>query len=147
MGRVAVVEELLGVFYRACQVGESLRPTVAGFPPGRLSSMPNLQEAWDDALADEPDDWSHVTVELVLADSERMEEAALLVCSVNPWHGDSWRSGTLRFRAARTHGYGASAQLVRGVLGRLDAVGIHASVRIVSSLAAVAPVGTQGPTF
>ena len=109
--------------------------------------MPNLQDGWDAALADEPDDWSHVTVELVLADPERMEEAALLVCSVNPWHGESWRTGTLRFRAARTHGYGASAQLVRGVLGRLDAVGIAGEVRITNSLAAVASVGTQGPTF
>ena len=109
--------------------------------------MPKLQDAWDAALAEEPDDWSHVTVELVLADPERMEEAALLVCSVNPWHGESWRSGTLRFRAARTHGYGASAQLVRGVLGRLDAAGIEGDVRITNSLVAVASVGTQGPTF
>ncbi len=109
--------------------------------------MPNLQEGWDAALADEPDDWSHLTAEVVLVDPERMEEAALLACSLNPWHGDTWRTGLLRFRAARTQGYGASAQLVRGVFGRLDTAGIEASVRIVSSLAAVAPVGTQGPTF
>jgi hypothetical protein len=109
--------------------------------------MPTLQEQWDAALAVEPDDWSHVTVELVLDDPERMEEAALLVCSVNPWHGPTWRTGKLQFRAARTQGYGASAQLVRGVLGRLDTVAIGGAVRIMSSFDAVAPVGTQGPTF
>ena len=109
--------------------------------------MPTLQEGWDAALAAEPDDWSHVTVELVLDDPERMEEAALLVCSVNPWHGPTWRGGVLHFRAARTFGYGASAQLVRGVLGRLDATAIGGTVRIMSSMDAVLPVGTQGPTF
>jgi hypothetical protein len=109
--------------------------------------MLTLVDAWDAALQAEPDDWSHATVELVLDDSERMEEAALLICAANPWHGETWRTGILRFRVARTFGYGASAQLVRGLLGRLDGTGIAGRLRIVSSLDAVLPVSTQGPTF
>lgn len=109
--------------------------------------MPTLVEAWDAALAAEPDDWSHATVELVLDDSERMEEAALLACAANPWHGDTWREGILRFRVARSFGYGASAELVRGLMGRLDTAGIGGRLRIVSSLDAILPVSTQGPTF
>ena len=84
--------------------------------------MLTLVDAWDAALEAEPDDWSHATVELVLSDPERMEEAALLICAANPWHGETWRTGILRFRVARTFGYGASAQLVRGLLGRFETV-------------------------
>ncbi len=109
--------------------------------------MPTLVDTWDAAVADEADDWSHATVELTLGDSERMEEAALLMCAANPWHGETWRAGVLRFRVATSHGYGADAGLVRGLLGRLDATGIGGEVRIVSSLDAVLPVATQGPTF
>jgi hypothetical protein len=109
--------------------------------------MLTLVDAWDAALEAEPDDWSHATVELVLSDSERMEEAALLICAANPWHGETWRTGILRFRVARTFGYGASAQLVRGLLGRLDRAHIDGQLRVVSSLDAVLPVSTQGPTF
>ena len=109
--------------------------------------MPTLVDAWDAALAAQPDDWSHATVELTLADSERMEEAALLMCSANPWHGPTWRGGVMNFRVARTAGYGASHLLVRGLLGRLDGAEIAGNVRIVSSMDAVLPVATQGPTF
>jgi hypothetical protein len=109
--------------------------------------MPSLQSAWDALLADEPDDWSHLVCEVRLDDPERMEEAALLACSVNPWHGSTWRSGAMRFRAARVHGYGANAALVRGILGRLDRAGIAGRLTITSSLDAVLPVGTQGPTL
>ena len=109
--------------------------------------MTTLQDAWDALLADEPDDWSHLVCELALEDPERMEEAALLACSVNPWHGTTWRSGAMRFGVARTHGYGASAGLVRSVLARLDATGIGGHLRVTSSVDAVAPVGTQGPTL
>ena len=112
-----------------------------------IPGMPTLVEAWDAAIAAEPDDWSHATVELTLDDAERMEEAALLACGANPWHGETWRGGVLRFRVARTFGYGASAELARGLLRRLDVAGISGRLRIVSSLDAVLPVSTQGPTF
>ena len=109
--------------------------------------MPGLVESWDALLAGEPDDWSHLTVELVLDDPERLEEAALLMCSANPWHGTTWRTGTLRFIVARTFGYGASSQLLRGLLGRLDEAGIGGTITISDSVDAILPVGTQGPTL
>jgi hypothetical protein len=109
--------------------------------------MPDLVEAWDAAVAGLADDWSHLTVSLTLADPEMMEQAALLVCSVNPWHGSSWRTGVLQFRVARTTGYGASSQLVRGVLGRVDDAEISGSIHIHTAMDGVAPVATQGPTF
>ena len=112
-----------------------------------IPGMPTLVEAWDAAIAEEPDDWSHATVELTLDDPERMEEAALLMCGANPWHGETWRGGVLRFRVARTFGYGASAELTRGLLRRLDTAALGGRLRIVSSLDAVLPVSTQGPTF
>jgi hypothetical protein len=108
--------------------------------------MATLTEQWDAILADEPDDWSHLAMELVLDDSERLEEAALLACSLNPWHGETWRSGWLRFRVARTTGYGASHELVRTMLMRLDGAGIGGSLRVLGSLDAVLPVATQGPS-
>ena len=113
------------------------------YNPGHADARGSL----DAAIAAEPDDWSHATVELTLDDAERMEEAALLACGANPWHGETWRGGVLRFRVARTFGYGASAELARGLLRRLDVAGISGRLRIVSSLDAVLPVSTQGPTF
>jgi hypothetical protein len=112
-----------------------------------IPGMPTLVEVWDAAIAREPDDWSHAAVELVLDDPERMEEAALLLCAANPWHDETWRGGVLRFRVARTFGYGVSGQLARGLLRRLDKAAIGGRLRILSSLDAVLPVATQGPTF
>jgi hypothetical protein len=109
--------------------------------------MQSLVESWDALLACEPDDWSQLTAHLRLDDPERLEEAALLMCSANPWHGANWRSGVLDFRVARTFGYGASAQLVRGLLRRLDDHGITGALAITASMDAVLPVGTQGPTL
>jgi hypothetical protein len=108
--------------------------------------MAPLTEQWDGIVADEPEDWSHLAVELALDDGERLEEAALLACALNPWHGETWRSGWLRFRVARTTGYGADAGVVRSMLARLDAAGIGGSLRILGSLDAVRPVATQGPS-
>jgi hypothetical protein len=108
--------------------------------------MAALVEQWDAILAEEPDDWSHLSLELRLGDPERLEEAALLACPLNPWHGPTWRSGWLRFRTARSSGYGASAELTRAMLGRLDGTGIDGEIRVLGSLDAVLPVATQGPS-
>jgi hypothetical protein len=109
--------------------------------------MPTLVEAWDALLAEEPDDWFQLTAHLELDDPERLEEAALLMCAANPWHGTTWRSGRLDFRVGRHYGYGASGQLVRGLLRRLDRHDISGTLAITSSADAVNPVGTQGPTL
>ena len=114
--------------------------------PDTIGGMASLTEQWDALLADEPDDWAHLALELVLDDSERLEEAALLACALNPWHGATWRSGLLRFRVAHTQGYGAGAELTRAMLARLDVASIGGLLRLLGSLDAVLPVATQGPT-
>jgi hypothetical protein len=108
--------------------------------------MAPLTEQWDTILADEPDDWAHLAVELALDDSERMEEAALLACALNPWHGPTWRTGWMRFRVAHTIGYGAAPELTRSMMARLDDAGIGGALRVLGSLDAVQPVATQGPS-
>ena len=106
--------------------------------------MQTLVQQWDALVALEPGDWENLFVELRLADGERMEEAALYLCSLNPWHGETWRSGWLRFRVARTFGYGADDALVRAMLGRCDAHGIAGELEVLRSVDRFQPVGTQG---
>ena len=108
--------------------------------------MPVLTEQWDEILADEPEDWSHLSLELALDDPERLEVAALLACPLNPWHGPTWRTGRLRFRVAHTSGYGASPELTSAMLRRLDVEGLGGRLRVLGSLDAVLPVATQGPS-
>ena len=107
--------------------------------------MTKLQEQWDTLIADEDDDWAHIAAEVRIDDTERGEEAGLLLCSANPWHGATWRTGLFRFRVAHTHGYGASGQLVRALLGRLDAVGIAGELEFTRVLTSAANVSSQGP--
>jgi hypothetical protein len=107
--------------------------------------MTRLQEQWDELIADEADDWSHLAAEIRIDDSERSEEAGLLLCSANPWHGTTWRTGLFRFRVARTQGYGASAQLVRSLLGRLDNAAIGGRLEFLRVISGAAQVGSQGP--
>jgi hypothetical protein len=111
-----------------------------------MCPMTTLQAQWTELLSLEPEDWSFLSLELVLDDAERMEEAALLACPLNPWHGASWRSGAMRFRVARTDGYGADPGVTRSVLGRLDAGGIGGRLRVLSALDGVRLVLSQGPT-
>ena len=109
--------------------------------------MPGLLEQWKAILDDEPSDWSHLSLELRLDDERDTERACVELAPLNPWRrDDDYRSGVLRFRAARSHGYGAAAQLVGARLERLDALGVGGSLRLLSSIDAVLPVATQGPT-
>ena len=107
--------------------------------------MTSLQRQWDELIADEADDWSHLAAEIRIDDSERSEEAGLLLCSANPWHGETWRSGRFQFRVAHTSGYGASGQLVRSLLGRLDNAAIVGRLEFLRVISGAAQVGSQGP--
>jgi hypothetical protein len=107
--------------------------------------MTPLADQWDAILGVEPADWSQLALELRLADSDRTEEACVAAAPLNPWRqDDDYRSGILRFSAAREHGYGAAAQLVRARLALLDERGIEASLRVLRGIDAVNPVATQG---
>jgi len=52
-----------------------------------------------------------------------------------------------RFRVARTFGYGASAEMTRRCLARLDEEGIRGSLRVLRVLADTYPNATQGPVW
>jgi hypothetical protein len=119
----------------------------AGEPePGVLAvEAPKLAEAWDQALATLPPDWSDLYAELELTSSDQLERAALLLAPVNP--ASFGGKPALRFRAARRFGYGASPEMVRRCLERVDADGIRGQLRILRVLSDTDPVSTQGPVW
>jgi hypothetical protein len=116
-----------------------LAPVAPPSPPRSLA------ESWDLALADIPEDWSDLYCELELRSSDDLEPAALATAPLNP----SRYAGTpgFRFRVARRFGYGASGEMARRCLARLDERGIPAELRILRVLSDAKPVGTQGPVW
>jgi hypothetical protein len=119
----------------------------AGKPePGVLAvEAPKLAEAWDQALATLPPDWSDLYAELELTSSDQLERAALLIAPVNPARFGG--KPALRFRVARRFGYGASPAMVRRCLERVDAEAIRGQLRILRVLSDTDPVSTQGPVW
>ena len=105
----------------------------------------SLAETWDEALASLPQDWSDLYCELELTSSDHLNRAALLAAPLNPAHLGS--TPGFRFRAARRFGYGASQEMARRCLQRLDEDGIPGELRILRVLSDTRPVGTQGPVW
>lgn len=101
--------------------------------------------AWDAELAALPDDWTDLYAEIELASSDYLERAALLTAPVNPARYGG-KPG-FRFRVARRFGYGASAEMARRCLQRLDEEGIRGAVRVLRALSDTRPVQTQGPVW
>jgi hypothetical protein len=104
-----------------------------------------LAEAWSEALAELPPDWSDVYAEVELTSSDHLDPAALLLSPLNPAR-DGQRFA-FRFRCSREFGYGAAAPMVLRCLERLDAAGIPGTVRILRALSDTRPVQTQGPVW
>ena len=104
-----------------------------------------LAASWDAELAALPDDWSDVYAELELRSGGHLERAALLCSPLNPARFGG-RPG-FRFRCARTFGYGASAEMVRRCLERLDKSNIRGTVKVLRALSDTDPVATQGPVW
>lgn len=102
-------------------------------------------ELWDRALAVVPADWSDLLCELQLTSSDHLARAALLTAPVNPTRVPGLSS--FRFRVARTFGYGASPQMTRRCLERLDAEGIPATPTLLHVLSDTHNVATQGPVW
>ena len=104
-----------------------------------------VAESWDAALAALPSDWSDVYGEVEITSSDHLEPTALYLSPVNP----ARFGGALafRFRCARVRGYGASPEMVRRCLERLDEHDIRASVRILRALSETHSVATQGPVW
>jgi hypothetical protein len=106
--------------------------------------MAGLVEQWDAIIADQPDDWSMIDVELVLRDASVSEEVALVLSPLNPWHQRDWRSGVFRFRSARAFGYGTAAQVCRKRLDTLDSLGVAGTLKLLRHASDIKPVHTQG---
>jgi hypothetical protein len=106
---------------------------------------PRLADAWDDAVATLPPDWSDLFGEVELASTDHLEPAALLLAPLNPArHGDR---PALRFRVARRFGYGASPGMTRRCLERMDEEELQGQLRILRVLSDTDPVATQGPVW
>lgn len=100
---------------------------------------------WDALMHGLPDDWSDLHVEAELESSDHVARAALLLAPANPTrYGDTRR---LRFRVARSAGYGASPGMTRRCLERLDEDAIRGTVRILRALSETNHVQTQGPVW
>lgn len=104
-----------------------------------------LVEQWDSLLAELPADWSDLWAEVELTSSDYLERGALLLAPVNP--SRAGKRLAFRFRVARRFGYGASAEMTRRCLERLDEEGLTGAARILHALSDTKPVATQGPVW
>ena len=119
---------------------EATPPTAPSPAPTRL-----LAEAWDDAVAALPPDWSDLLGELELDSSDHVPRAALLGAPMNPARVRD--ETALRFRASGKQGYGVSAGMARRCLERMDAEGITGRVSILVDLSDTENDVTQGPIW
>lgn len=105
----------------------------------------SLAESWDAALAGLPSDWSDLLCELRLASTDYIERAAVLCIQMNPRReGDR---AAMRFRCARTTGYGVAPGMARRCLERCDEEEIRGSVTVLRALSDTRLVDTQGPVW
>ena len=102
-------------------------------------------EQWDAALASLPADWSDLLCELQLTSTDHLARGALLTAPINPTRVPG--RAAFRFRAARQFGYGASPEMTRRCLERLDTEGIPARLTLLHVLSDTHNVATQGPVW
>jgi hypothetical protein len=89
------------------------------------------------ALADEfqatldslPPDWTHLQMDLRIADEDRYTDAATLLVQINamPYSEHDWH---WRIRAAHTFGHAAAPETVHGTLALLDGEGIEGELAL-----------------
>jgi hypothetical protein len=114
-------------------------------PATPVTHHPTLAGSWDASVAALPPDWSDLYAEVELFSTDWLERAALLMAPVNPA-----RYGGVpgfRFRVARCFGYGASPEMTRRCLERVDQEHIRGELRILRVLSDTDPVHTQGPVW
>ena len=108
-------------------------------------SWPVLEESWLAAVAALPEDWSDLYAEIEVASSDFLDPGALRLAPLNPSRPD--RGLAFRFRVARSFGYGASSEMARRCLARLDEDGIKGRLAILWALSDTKAVATQGPVW
>jgi len=123
--------------------------STAGAEARATSTAPqaSLTASWDAALATLPADWSDLLAEVELDSSDFLERAALHLAPINPRRDGDRDRLALRFRGARSFGYGGSPQMVRRSFERCDEDGIRGRVSVLWALSQTRPVGTQGPVW
>jgi hypothetical protein len=99
-----------------------------------------LADAWAKAAAALPPDWSDLFGEIELASSDHLQRAALLLAPLNPTRVPG--RSAFRFRAARSFGYGASAQMTARCLERVDTEGIAGRLTVLRVLSGTHNVDT-----
>lgn len=129
---------------------ERIRATLTLGEVGERAARPvvprgSLAEAWDTAEAALPSDWSDLLCELELTSSDHLERGALLLAPVNP--ARDGKRIAFRFRVAQSFGYGASPEMTRRCLARLDDEGIPGRLTILRVLSDTDNVATQGPVW
>jgi hypothetical protein len=129
-------ERVAGILELVATEEPELRPETA---------RETLAASWDAAEAALPADWSDLYAELELFSTDHLERSALLLAPLNPSRYGG-RPG-FRFRAARAFGYGASPQMVRRCLARLDENGIRGRLEVLRVISGSRPVATQGPVW
>ena len=106
---------------------------------------PDLAAGWRAAIATLPSDWSDLHCELEVLSSDYLQRGALLMAPLNPTRVPGKLA--FRFRTARRFGYGASPEMTRRCLERLDVEGVRGSVAILRALSDTHNVATQGPVW
>ena len=114
-------------------------------PAPPVAQRPTLAGTWDVSVAGLPPDWSDLYAEVELVSSDWLDRAALLMAPVNP--ARFGEAPGFRFRVARRFGYGASAEMTRRCLERVDEEHIRGELRILRVLSDTNPVHTQGPVW
>jgi hypothetical protein len=109
------------------------------------AAWPPLEETWMSAVAALPDDWSDLYAEVELDSSDHLDLGALCLAPVNPSRLD--RGLAFKFRVARSFGYGASPDMARRCLARLDEHGIKGRVVVLWAQSDTKAVATQGPVW
>jgi hypothetical protein len=126
-------------------IGSQSRPSAPAREPARAERVHPLAAQWDELISRLPPDWSDVYAEVELHSSDFLQRGALLLSPVNPAHYGG--PTTLRFRVARTAGYGAAPAMGRRCFERLDEEHITGTLRFLRVLSATTHQATQGPVW
>jgi len=117
----------------------------AAAAPAELVETRLLEMQWGELVATLPADWSDLLCRVTLASSDDLPRAALLAAPLNP--SRPAKELGFDFRVAQTTGYGASAQMARRCLARIDEAEIPGSLEVLHAFADSQHVSTQGPVW
>ena len=88
-----------------------------------------LADTFSETVAELPDDWTDLELDLRLRDESRYVEAALylVLCNAQPYSRHDWH---WRLLVAHRFGHAASAPTVEGTLRLLDDAGIEGELAV-----------------